>query len=214
MYSFQKREEKKYDNANKRTLKTCTHIVAIISVCYSTKKKKYQKPFETVRQQLSATLIKCSEKSTKRKKNRQSAMQTRLRRVSWKLIINLYCHSNIIVNLNRRHIFNATYQINVKRPNAVRFFSFCFRNHSLFGRSRTPVCIECSDRQNLYNVNEDQRMIFRSTNYFIYFIHLVDHLRLFVSIWISIFSTSCRLILFFLTHGLNFWSLDRSNWNN
>lgn len=48
------------------------------------------------------------------------------RRVSWKLIINLYCHSNIIVNLNRRHIFNATFQINVWPTDGVRF-RFCFQ---------------------------------------------------------------------------------------
>lgn len=99
------------------------------------------------------------------KTHNRSAMQTRLRRVSWKLIINLYCHSNIIVNLNRRHNFNATFQINVK-------FSFCFRIIRCLAPPHTTLHSESvRDRQNLCRQRRSKQLQWyhRSTNYFIYF---------------------------------------------
>lgn len=109
-------------------------------------------------------------------------MQTRLRRVSWKLIINLYCHSNIIVNLNRRHIFNATFQINVRRPMVRFFFSsfFCFHHPSLLSAHFSIVLttftwlyfrLHWSPKICTPKIKAIA-MIFRSTNYFIYFIRL------------------------------------------
>lgn len=66
-----------------------------------------------------------SQTEVKKRQHMQRNAYWRVQRVSWKLIINIYCQSNIIVNLNRRPIFNATFRINVWRP-MVRLLRFCF----------------------------------------------------------------------------------------
>lgn len=66
-----------------------------------------------------------SQTEVKKRQHMKRNAYWRVQRVSWKLIINIYCQSNIIVNLNRRPIFNATFRINVWRP-MVRLLRFCF----------------------------------------------------------------------------------------
>lgn len=57
----------------------------------------------------------------------------------WELIINVRCHSNIIVILNSRNIFNATFQINVQRANGAGFFLFLY--HPQVWHRRTQLYI-------------------------------------------------------------------------
>lgn len=127
------------------------HTKHMYAQCYVVANKKVQSPLNGK----TAIVGNVDKILQNGREKRRRAMQTRLRRVSWKLIINLYCHSNIIVNLNKGHIFNAAFQINVKLP-MVRFF-LLFSRHPLLGTAAHSVRIEYSDRSNLYNVNEDQR---------------------------------------------------------
>lgn len=88
--------EKKYHNANNRTPK---YMYAPSSIFVVRRVKSVLSEW----QQHNTTIVGNVDKKWEKKTAEQSAIQTRLRRVSWKLIINLYCHSNIIVNLSRRH---------------------------------------------------------------------------------------------------------------
>lgn len=70
----------------------------------------------------------------------RTAMHTSFDEWVWELIINVRCHSNIIVNLNRRKIFNATFQINVQRANGAGFLLFL--HHPQVWHRRTQLYIQ------------------------------------------------------------------------